>query len=469
MTSSPATPSAPVAVIVDPFSSGARYAPEFAALGVPSVAVSSLPEVPAAYADSWDPDRYRRLFTYDGDLEKLVSRLRPLGVRCVLAGAESGVELADRLTERLLPEQANAPALSAARRDKGAMAQALRTAGVPAIRQICTDDRTAVQDWIDREGLTGRDLVVKPPRSGSTDGVTRVPAGADWRVPFDAQLGRINQWHNLNDRMMVQEYARGTEFVVDTFSHGGRHTVADICRYGKVDNGEQMAVYETLTWVSPDDPAAGELTRYAEAVLDAVGLRQGTAHIEIMLTAEGPRLIEINSRPHGGGHPAFNLAATGDSQVHRAVRWHVTGESAPKGYRLLRHMTVVFLIARRSGTVSGAAALDGIAELASHHHSAIRLRDGDRIEATRDLLGTLTLGFVVLAHTDPAQVERDVARVRAMEAAVVIAPEPGPGPGAAPEPAAESAPRPAPEPAAAEPVAPEPAAPEPAAPGRAAR
>lgn len=414
------------AVIVDPFSSGAHYAPEFASFGIPSVAVSSLPKIPAAYSDSWDPTRYRQLLAFDGDLERLVAELRPLSPRCVLAGAESGVELADRLTERLLPDQANVPALSAARRDKGAMAEALRATGVPVIRQICTDDPEAVKAWIDREGLRGSDLVVKPPKSGSTDGVTRVPAGEDWHVPFDAQLGRVNQWHNLNDRMMVQEYARGTEFVVDTFSHRGRHTVADVCRYGKIDNGEQMAVYESLTWVAPDDPAVPVLTRYAEAVLDAVGLRHGAAHIEIMLTADGPRLIEINSRPHGGGHPAFNLAATGDSQVHRTARWFAKKETVPKGYRLLQHMTVMFLIARRPGIVSNTAVLDGIKELPSYHHSAIKLQDGDRIEVTRDLLGTLTLGFAVLTHPDPDQVERDMAAVRAMEAALTVTPGPVP-------------------------------------------
>ncbi|MCW5253648.1 ATP-grasp domain-containing protein [Streptomyces sp. SHP 1-2] len=437
------TPSPRAAVIVDPFSSGARYAPEFASLGVPAVAVGSLPEVPAVYADSWEPARYQRVFSFDGDLERLVAAVRPLAPRCVLAGAESGVELADRLTERLLPDQANTPALAAARRDKGAMARALRAAGVPVIPQICTDDATAVRDWIAREGLHGRDLVVKPPRSGSTDGVTRVRAGADWRVPFDAQLGRINQWHNLNDRMVVQEYARGTEYVVDTFSHRGRHTVADVCRYGKTDNGGQMAVYERLTWTAPDDPAVPVLARYAEAVLDAVGLRNGAAHIEIMLTADGPRLIEINSRPHGGGHPLFNLTATGDSQVRRAARWFVREEAPPRGYRLLRHMSVVFLIARVSGTVSGTGVLDGIRELPSHHHSAVGLRDGDRVEATRDLLGTLALGFAVLAHPDPAVVERDVAAVRAMEAALVVTPDPDPGraPAAGPPPVGRGTPR----------------------------
>ncbi|WP_063771865.1 ATP-grasp domain-containing protein [Kitasatospora mediocidica] len=408
------------AVIVDPFSSGGMYAPAFTAAGVPVIAVTSYPEVPAAYADSFHPGDFTRVLAFDGDVERLVAELRPYAPRCVLPGAESGVELADRLTERLNPRTVNTPALATARRDKGAMALAVRAAGLPGIRQICTDDPDEVERWLADARLGGRDLVVKPPRSGSTDGVTRVPAGQDWRVPFNAQLGRTNQWRNLNDRMVVQEYAVGTEYVVDTFSHGGRHTVADVCRYGKIDNGEQMAVYESLNWVSPEDPAVPVLTAYAEAVLDAVGFRYGAAHIEVMLTAEGPRLVEVNSRPHGGGHPDFCRTATGDSQLHRAVRWFTEGSSIPKSYQLLRQMTVLFLIARSSGTVRNVGALAGVEKLASHHRSAVRLKDGDRVHATRDLLDTLQLGFVVLSHRDERQLNEDIAAVRRLEGEVVI-------------------------------------------------
>ncbi|MFC8454759.1 ATP-grasp domain-containing protein [Kitasatospora sp. NPDC057223] len=427
------------AVIVDPFSSGGMYAPAFAAAGVPVVAVTSYPEVPAAYADSFRPADFTHVLGFDGDVERLVAQLRPLAPRCVLPGAESGVELADRLTERLHPETVNTPALAAARRDKGAMALAVRAAGLPGIRQICTDDRAEVENWLTAERLTGRDLVVKPPKSGSTDGVTRVPAGQDWRVPFDAQLGRTNQWRNLNDRMVVQEYALGTEYVVDTFSHGGRHTVADVCRYGKIDNGEQMAVYESLSWVAPTDPAVPVLTAYAEAVLDAVGFRYGAAHIEVMLTPEGPRLVEVNSRPHGGGHPDFCRTATGDSQLHRAVRWFTEGGSIPKGYRLLREMTVLFLIARSSGTIRNAAALAGVEQLASHHRSAVKLKDGDPVRATRDLLDTLQLGFVVLAHEDAQQIREDIAAVRRMEGELVIEAVDPAGPAGPADPGASAA------------------------------
>ena len=50
------------------------------------------------------------------------------------------------------------------------------------------------------------------------------------------------------------------------------------------------------------------------------------------------------------------------------------------------------------------------------------MKTGDVIEVTKDLLGTLSLGFAVLAHEDRDQVLEDYAAVRAMEAGLVVEP-----------------------------------------------
>ena len=204
-----------------------------------------------------------------------MTRLRELRPRCVLAGAESGVELADAIASAVTPQTANVAALAAARRDKGAMAEAVANAGVPSIRQVCTADPSVVAQWLRREGLAGRDLVVKPPKSAATDGVTRVPGGRGWRTTFERLLGRSNMFGLIDDRLLVQEYAAGTEYVVDTFSHDGRHTICDVCRYRKTDNGPQMAVYDSMEWLAPDDGPVQSLVAYARDVLDAVGMRFG--------------------------------------------------------------------------------------------------------------------------------------------------------------------------------------------------
>lgn len=412
-------PSGP-AVIVDPYSSGALFAPAFAEVGVPVVAVTSSAQPPEVYASSYRRHDFIEIITCDGDPEPVVDRLRTLRPRCVLPGCESGVELADLLACRVTPEVANVAALAAARRHKGAMAKAVAYAGLPIIRQICTDDPTEVAAWIERSNLAGGDLVVKPPKSASTDGVIKAPGGRGWRDAFDARIGKTNRLGLRNDQVLVQEYAEGTEYVVDTFSYRGVHTVADVCRYRKVDNGPYMAVYDNMQWLPPTDSAIDAVVKYAKGVLDAVGLRFGAAHIELMLTPNGPRLIEVGARPHGGGHPRFCRAATGDSQVDRTVRYFTRLGGIPVSYQLEQHVLVVFLISRTDGVVRNAESLDRVRELASYHCAVIPLRNGDRVSVTKDLFGSLDLGFVVLAHCDLEQVRVDYRAVREIETDLVV-------------------------------------------------
>ncbi|MFI5801243.1 ATP-grasp domain-containing protein [Streptomyces sp. NPDC051561] len=406
-------------VIVDPYSSGALFAPALRAEGVPVVALVTGPSPLEAYASSYRPADFPDVIVHEGDLDKTVRRVRELDPRCVIAGCESGVELAEQIAPRVVPARCNVPELAGARRDKSLMAAAVRAAGLPVIPQICTGDVEEAADWLDRAGLTGSDLVIKPPKSASTDGVIKVPGGSGWREVFTGQLGRVNQFGERDERLLVQKYVTGTEYVVDTFSHDGTHSLVDVCAYGKTHNGPHMAVYGTMRWLPPDDPAVTALAGYVRGVLDAVGMRFGSAHVEVMDTTDGPVLIELGARPHGGGQPQFNRNATGDSQIDRTVR-RLTGGELPRSYQLLTHQTCVFHIAPRSGTVRGTGVLDAIPRLASHHFSVQALSDGDHVPVTRDLVDSLNFGFAILAHPDAAQIERDYRTIRALEQQLVI-------------------------------------------------
>ncbi|HEY2498376.1 MAG TPA: ATP-grasp domain-containing protein [Candidatus Angelobacter sp.] len=411
------------AVIVDPFSSGMFYASAFKEAGVPVVTVLSREELPAVYLPTFHPEEYQEVLKFTGVHQPVVQRLLELRPRCILPGAETGVELADELAAQVTPDVANVPELISARRHKWEMARAIIKAGMPAIQQICTADAAEVSAWIEYEGLQGRDLVVKPPKSASTDGVTRVHRGQGWREVFDAQLGKPNQWDVVNDRMLVQEYVTGTEFVVDTFSYEGIHTVTDVCRYRKIDNGPHMAVYDSMEWVPIDEPGVSALIEYTRGVLDAVGMRFGAAHVEVMLTAEGPRLIEVNARPHGGGQPRFCRVATADSQIDRAVRYFARLGPLPAGYTLNQRLIVVFFINRNTGVVRNIEVLDQVRSLPSFHFVSVPVRNGDRVLQTRDLLTTLALGFVILVHKDREQIMADYDAVRRIERSLVVEPE----------------------------------------------
>lgn len=48
-------------------------------------------------------------------------------------------------------------------------------------------------------------------------------------------------------------------------------------------------------------PLGKELKKYADKVLNALGIRQGPSHMEIMYNNQtGPCLVEVGARCHGG-------------------------------------------------------------------------------------------------------------------------------------------------------------------------
>lgn len=406
-------------VIVDPYSSGSLFAREFESSGCKVIAVLSSVEPPDVYAASYRPSDFERVCVADSeDLGPLLDTLRNYLPLCVLAGCESGVELAEQLAPLLVPECANTVDLAAARRDKGVMAQAAVESGVAMMKQICTDDFSLVQDWLLRNGLAGRSLVVKPPKSASTDGVVRVDDESGLKQAFDALLGQPNRLGIINDRVLIQEYLSGTEYVVDTFSHGGTHTLCSVCKYTKLEHATGMAIYDRMDWVSPEDAVVEPLMDYAQEVLNALGIHWGNAHIEIMQTRDGLRLVEVGARPHGGGHPRLCFQATGDSQIHRSVNYFAHSIVPGRRYTLLKNMTVVFFRALAPSVVRGVARLHALAQLSSCLDTSIQVQDQQAVPATRDLFATLALGFVVLAHSDPRQLEKDVIAVRQAEKAV---------------------------------------------------
>ena len=128
------------AVVVDPVGTGQEYPAAFGEAGVEVVAVLSAAEPAEPYKPSWHPENFRHIHIFDGDLAGLATSLLRYRPICLIPGAETGVELAEALVDLVVPGTGNVPGLASARRDKWAMAQAVHAAGIPDLRQYCSDD-----------------------------------------------------------------------------------------------------------------------------------------------------------------------------------------------------------------------------------------------------------------------------------------------------------------------------------------
>jgi hypothetical protein len=405
-------------VVVDPYSAGKGIAPAFAARGVDAIAVLTTPEPPAGLAKSWVPDNYREVHVLS-ELDELAAKLAVHSPLAVVPGTETGVETAEALSELVTPGRSNVLALSSARRDKWQMAVALRSADVPHLRQLSSDSETEVAAWLQREGLDGSPIVLKPQASGGTDDVLVSMPGDDWRAKFRRILGSVNKLNIRNDKVLVQELAVGIEYEVDTYSIDGQHGLAAVWRYAKERRGDRLGIYLSNTFVSPEDPVVSQLFEYVCRVLDATGVRNGPAHVEVMITEEGPRLIEIGARLAGAEQQELSFLGARESQITRMVRHRVDGDTSVGLYERHQYVKSVYLSSPAAGVLRGASRLDELATLMpSFQRDVIPYREGSAVPRTDDLW--TSLGYVVLATEDLEQLERDEALVREIEAGLII-------------------------------------------------
>src|SRR6202453_3752303 len=405
-------------VVVEPHLAGSMFAPAVRRAGFRSCAVT-LPAVNPAYAQKVRLTSFDEHIESDGsDIGALISQLRALDTVAVIPGHDQGVELADYLAHALTPDLANVPELSSARRHKGDMYAAVAAHGLPVIRGLCTADPEEGAYWLDRESMSACDLVVKPAKAAGTYGVTLVPAGGDWRSAMSGLVGAVDCYGQDIAEVVIQEYARGVEYAVDTFSYEGTHTITDIARYNKVSSQKHIAVYESMEFVPYDLPGLEAVVSYVEQVLDALGFTFGQNHTEVMLTDRGPLLIETNARLPGGGQPSACQLATGNNGVDPMIQYLTRERPIRAEYAFEMTVLVVFFGVRSAGNVSNIGALDAIMDLPSCCNLQVKVRDGDYVPETHDLFDTQDLGTVVLAHSDQARVYADYAAARRIASSV---------------------------------------------------
>jgi biotin carboxylase len=95
---------------------------------------------------------------------------------------------------------------------------------------------------------------------------------------------------------LAEELLEGPEFSVETFSMAGGHHLLAVTEKFKTDN------FVEIGHLVPARITAEQQDRiFAEVstLLTALGVQEGAAHTEVMLTAAGPRVIETHTRPGG--------------------------------------------------------------------------------------------------------------------------------------------------------------------------
>ncbi len=402
-------------LIVGAYSTGAFYAPNFTARGYPCIHLHPYPDVGAFFLSSFRPQDFVKDLTWRDDLAALRAELQDYDVQHILPGSEAGVQLADQLNEAFGLPTANDFALSAARRNKYRMQEALQAAGLPSIAHFKSDRLGDIFDWMTRCRIP-YPIVLKPLESAGTDNVFICEDAAAARRAFGTILHSDNLFHMRNREVLAQAYVKGDEYVVNTVSHAGRHHVTEVIQVHK-RRIHNAPVYDCACLLDPAEhpDVFDKLRAHIPLVLDALGIRHGPGHSELMMDGDGPPvLIETAARPIGGIDPSAYTRALGYNHMSATVEAYVN----PERFRRLieppalrRRLLCVFLISPLRGEIRRRPDLRRIRALGTFH--SLVLQDSGLLEETRSLVNCP--GYVTLVGDDMAALMDDYAQVRGLE------------------------------------------------------
>lgn len=318
------------------------------------------------------------------DANALTDLARDTNTDGIYPAAELAVEAVAVAAETLdLP--GIAPEVANRVRNKTAMRRALDAAGIqnPKFFEV---------DSVERAIAVKADLeypfIVKPSDANSSKGVQLVSTPEDLDA---AVVSAIN--YSFTDTALLEEFMPGEEFCVDGLVYQGHYIPGGIT--GKemsplpyrFDKGIHMPPLQS------SEQCEG-LEKCAREALEAIGFENGTFHLEIIVTPDGPRIVEIAGRPGGGRIPTDLIPmAYGYDFMADSIR--IALGEAPESKRSHERGVALYWIEAEPGEVSQiegreyALALEGVREVVWH------TQVGDTLKPIIDCVSRDAVGYVL--------------------------------------------------------------------------
>lgn len=180
-------------------------------------------------------------------------------------------------------------------RDKPAMKEALRAAGVPC---AASGGASTVDEVLEFVARVGYPIILKPRDGAGASGAARV----DREGEIEPALRALGAW-GTGRSVAVEEFLEGHEGFYDTLTQDGQ-VVHDFASHYYPNVLEAMRT----RWISPQiavtnriDRAEGytELKALGQKVIDVLGIETSATHMEWFYGPRGLKFSEIGCRPPG--------------------------------------------------------------------------------------------------------------------------------------------------------------------------
>lgn len=195
--------------------------------------------------------------------------------------------------------------------DKGKMIQAFEESGVAHPWYFVISEKAQLSDIKDKIIYP---CISKPVDNAGSRGVMLVNQRSELEDAF-----LYSSTNGRGGQVIIEEYLQGDEVSVEIMAVDGRINVLQVT--DKLTTGAPHFVEMGHSQPSRlGDHAVDEIKKIAIKAVESVGIENGPAHVEIMMTDSGPKMIELGARM-GGDCIATHLVplSTGIDMVKASI------------------------------------------------------------------------------------------------------------------------------------------------------
>lgn len=251
------------------------------------------------------------------------------------------------------------PATARLLRDKFSVRQRLAERGIVQADFALAESTAELKAAVARLGLP---LLIKPADGYGSQNIVLLQDEVDldpWLNPLEEMLPCRADYGlgvRANDRLLVERHLRGQIIGCDTLSVNGQHRLLGI---------NEKLFFEPPSFAirggsfKPRALAEGsaefaQIEAYVFTILDALGFDCGATHTELILSAEGPCLIEVNARLVGAKIPRLIGFALGRSVHQDLIAVHLGAWPRPPAADLAPPLFAVtrWIVAPKAGRLA---------------------------------------------------------------------------------------------------------------------
>jgi biotin carboxylase len=366
----------------------------------------------------------------DIDIVQSVVSEAARGFNLIITGCISGSglprssQLADGLAKRLGLLPCTTPTTMIDVRNKFTQQTLLETATLRSIKQVrgLSLDDHSITNFLDSERYP---VVVKLDEIGIHGGKIKLchtrQEAVDHFLYLLQVLASTNNGCGSGAQIICQEFIRGVEVMVDSVSRNSKHKTCMVWRYDRRPaNGERFVNFGMIPIESETHEAALAIP-YVHQCLSAMGMKNGPSHAKCIVTIDGPVLIELNFRAHGGDGSWCHLARAltgGYSQVEASVDALLDPAAfeqlpdAPLGpFKAFGQQ--VHLVSHSAGEVTSMPGFQVMKHLPSFVSLSTDVVVGSMVDYTTNL--STSPGICVLLNKDESILKKDLDLLRYLE------------------------------------------------------